>query len=91
MWFSARRIDEIGALHMLGMTLLVVSGVSYVLLAHQSGSIGAALLTGVTLLFMVVPLVPWWLRESSIVTLLVYGLFSASTWSAASSTRRRWR
>ena len=40
-YFSARRVKEIVALHVLGMTLLIVSGTSFVLLAHQHGGFGA--------------------------------------------------
>lgn len=81
--FAARAIHEIRTLHVLGMTLLVISGSSFVLLAHRAGGFGAALFSAVVLLYMVVPMVPWGLREASIVTMLIYGLFSSSIWSVA--------
>ena len=82
-YFAARNVRELQALHLLGMALLVVSGSGFVLLAHKSGSFDAALFSSVVLLFMIVPLVPWGLREASIVTLLLYGLISSSTWSVS--------
>ncbi|MEE9279938.1 MAG: GGDEF domain-containing protein [Myxococcota bacterium] len=82
-YFSARAINEIKSLHVLGMTLLIISGTAFVLLAHQTGAFGAALFSSVVLLFMVVPMVPWGLREASLVTLLIYAVFSSSTWSVS--------
>ncbi len=82
-YFSARAIHEIKTLHVLGMTLLIISGTAFVLLAHRTGAFGAALFSSVVLLFMAVPMVPWGLREASIVTLLIYGVVSSSTWSVA--------
>ena len=80
-YLSARAINEIKSLHVLGMTLLIISGTAFVLLAHQTGAFGAALFSSVVLLFMVIPMVPWGLREASLVTLLIYAVFSSSTWS----------
>ncbi len=82
-YFAARNVRELQALHLLGMALLVVSGSGFVLLAHKNGSFDAALFSSVVLLFMIVPLVPWGLREASVVTLLLYGLISSSTWSVS--------
>jgi diguanylate cyclase (GGDEF)-like protein len=82
-YVSARAIDEIRSLQLLGMTLVIITGTAFVLLAHRTGAFGTALFGSVVLLFMVIPMVPWGLREASIVTLLVYGLFSSSTWSVA--------
>ena len=81
--FSARAVRELRALHVLGMALLIVSGTAFVLLAHRTSSLGAVLFTSAALLFMVVPLVPWGLREASLVTLLLYGVFSSSTWTVS--------
>jgi diguanylate cyclase (GGDEF)-like protein len=80
-YFSSRAIREIRTLHVLGMTLLIISGTAFVLVAHQQGAFGAALFTSVALLFMVIPMVPWGLREASTVTLLIYAVFSSSTWA----------
>jgi diguanylate cyclase (GGDEF)-like protein len=82
---SARAVSEIRALHLLGMSLLVVSCTAMVLLAHQTGVFSSVLFASVALLFMVVPLVPWGLREASIVTALIYGAVTASTLTTQSS------
>ena len=77
--FSARATSRIQVLYLLGTVLLVIIGVGLVLLAHQSGSFSGTLFAAVALLFMVVPMVPWGLRDAALVTLLIYGLFTGST------------
>lgn len=76
---SAKSTSDIRVLYLLGTVLLVIIGVGLVLLAHRAGSFSGTLFTAVALLFMVVPMVPWGLRDAAIVTLLIYGLFTAST------------
>ncbi|RDH85506.1 MAG: hypothetical protein DIZ78_11245 [endosymbiont of Escarpia spicata] len=78
---SARSVQEIRVLYLLGMTLLVVNGVAFVLLAHHTGSFNAALFASVILLFLLMPLVPWGLREAMLIVLLVYAVFTLSTLS----------
>ncbi len=78
---SSRTVKQTEVLYLLSITLLVVSGSAFVLLAHQTGSFSAALLSSVVLLFMVVPMVPWGLREASAVVLLIYLVFTLSTLS----------
>jgi diguanylate cyclase (GGDEF)-like protein len=80
---SSRTVKQTEVLYLLSITLLVVSGSAFVLLAHQTGSFSAALLSSVVLLFMVVPTVPWGLREASTVVLLIYLVFTLSTLSVA--------
>ncbi|MDX2505987.1 MAG: GGDEF domain-containing protein [Gammaproteobacteria bacterium] len=80
---SARSIHEINVLYLLGMTLLVVNGVAFVLLAHHTGTFNAALFASVILLFLLMPLVPWGLREAMLIVLLVYSVFTFSTLSVA--------
>lgn len=80
---SARAVEETKVLYLLGTTLLVVIGVAFVLLAHHAGTLNAALFAGVILLFLVMPLVPWGMREATLIVLLVYGLFTVSTVSVA--------
>jgi diguanylate cyclase (GGDEF)-like protein len=60
----------------------MVSGTAFVLLAHHTATLSMALFASVTVLFMVIPLVPWGLREGLIVATLIYGTFTVSTWSA---------
>ncbi len=82
-YLSCGSIHEIRTLHLLGMTLLVVSGTALVLLAHQEGGFNMALIASVSLLFMVVPMMPWGLREALVITALIYGSLSSSTFMAA--------
>ena len=79
---SARAIRDVQSLYLLGTTLLMISGTAFVLLAHNSGTFSFALFASVTLLFMVVPLVPWGLKEAVLVLSLIYGTFTFSTWGA---------
>ena len=76
---SAKSVTAIRVLYLLGTVLLVIIGLGLVLLAHQAGSLGGTVFVTVALLFMVVPMVPWGLRDAAIVTLLIYGLFTGST------------
>jgi len=76
---SSRAVRETRALYLLGTTLLVVSGVAFVLLAHHAQSLNASLFVGVMLLFLVMPLVPWGLREALLIVVLVYSMFTLST------------
>lgn len=79
---STRFITAAPMLYMLGMTLLIIAGTAFVLLAHKTGAFSAALLSSTVLLFMVVPLVPWGLREAALVVSLIYIVFTLSTLSA---------
>jgi diguanylate cyclase (GGDEF)-like protein len=70
-------------LYLLATTLLVINGLAMVLLAHQMGGFNSALFASVVLLFLVMPLVPWGLREALLIVLLVYAIFTVSTLSVA--------
>ena len=61
--FSSRAVHDIGALYLLGMVLLVVSGTTFVLIAHSTQALGPVIFASVGLLFMAIPTVPWGLRE----------------------------
>jgi diguanylate cyclase (GGDEF)-like protein len=78
---TARSALKINVLYLLGTVLLVIIGVGLVLLAHQARSFSGTLFAAVALLFMVVPMVPWGLRDAGIVTVLIYGVFTGSTLS----------
>jgi len=82
-WLSSRSIGDPKALYLLGMTLLVVSGTANVLLAHYQQVFHPMLFASVALLFVVIPMMPWGLREALVVTLLIYTIFTFS--SAGSS------
>ena len=81
--FTSRRVLETKALYLLCMALIVVSGVAFVLLAHREGNFNNALLPSVVVLFMVIPIVPWGLREGLAIVSLVYLVFTVSTMSVA--------
>jgi diguanylate cyclase (GGDEF)-like protein len=79
--FTSRKVSETKALYLLCMTLIIVSGMAFVLLAHQEGNFNNALLPSVVVLFMVIPIVPWGLREGLAIVSLVYLVFTLSTMS----------
>ncbi|MDO7597662.1 MAG: GGDEF domain-containing protein [Pseudomonadota bacterium] len=77
-FFSARSMSDLKTLNMLGITLLVLSATAFVSIAHQTGEFTPLLFSNVVLLFMLVPLIPWGLREASIVVLLIYLMITLS-------------
>ncbi|MGH8496720.1 MAG: GGDEF domain-containing protein, partial [Gammaproteobacteria bacterium] len=77
---SARAARQLRELYTLGITLLAVTSAALVLLAHQAGSVSGPLLASVVLLFMVIPLVPWGIGHCACAILLVYGVFTLSTY-----------
>ncbi len=78
---SANWISDTRALNMLGTILLVITGVAIMAIAHRNGNLNAGLLSSVVLLFMVIPVVPWGLREVCVVVGLIYLTFTFSTLS----------
>ena len=78
---SSRWVSDIGSLHLLGTILLVITGVAIMAVAHRTGSVNAGLLTSVVLLFMVMPITPWGLREAAIISGLTYLVFTFSALS----------
>jgi diguanylate cyclase (GGDEF)-like protein len=80
---SASAISDIKVLYLLGMVLLAVSGLAFTLLAHRYGVFTATLFSTVVLLFMVVPLVPWGMREALLAVGIIYVIFTGSTLSVA--------
>lgn len=77
--FSARASIDIRALYLLAMTLLIVGSVAIVLLAHHTGSFSVGIFGFMVLLFTIIPLVPWGLREAGAVIALIYAVFTLST------------
>jgi len=75
---ACRAIKTTQMLYMLGITLLVIAGTAFVLLAHKTGNFSSALLSSTVLLFMIVPLVPWGVREATAVVFLIYMVFTLS-------------
>lgn len=76
---SATRVAQVRALNLLAMLLLIVAGSSLVLLARQSGHLHLLLLLSVATLLMLVPLVPWGLREALVTTGAIYIMFTSLT------------
>ncbi len=76
---SARWLDEIKVLNLLGMALLVVTGAALMLLAHRTNNLGVALTVGFATLFMAIPIMTWGLKESLTVIALIYVLLTFSS------------
>ncbi len=77
---STRTATDARSLYLLGATLLLVSGTAFVLLANTVGDYNLALFASVTLLIIVIPIVPWGLREGTMLLMLIYGMFTMATW-----------
>jgi diguanylate cyclase (GGDEF)-like protein len=75
---SVRYVTDLSALNLLGMILLVITGVAIMTIAHRTGSLNSGLMSSIVLLFMVMPLVPWGVREASIIVSLTYITFTLS-------------
>jgi diguanylate cyclase (GGDEF)-like protein len=78
-YWSAWRIPKVKALYLLAMTLLVICGSSLVMIAQQTGKIDTIVSSSVAVVLMLVPLVPWGLREASITIGAIYFMFTTST------------
>ena len=59
------------------------------LLAHRIGSVNGALLASVVLLFMVIPVVPWGLKQCLTAMALIYVTFTLSTLGVAGQIHGR--
>jgi diguanylate cyclase (GGDEF)-like protein len=66
------------------MVLLSLTALAFTLLAQKEGNFTGATLSTVVLLFMVVPLVPWGMREALLALATIYTILTGSTLSAAS-------
>ena len=85
--FSAKKLSDtadLKVLYLLGMVLLSLTALAFTLLAQKEGNFTGATLSTVVLLFMVVPLVPWGMREALLALGTIYTILTASTMSAAS-------
>jgi diguanylate cyclase len=78
-----RTQSSLRSLYALGVTLLVVTSAALVLLAHRIGSVNGALLASLVLLFMVIPVVPWGLKQCLTAMALIYVTFTLSTLGVA--------
>ena len=75
---SARFLRDIGSLHALGMAFLTIGALVLTILAHRAGELHIGTMAGTVMLFVAIPLVPWALRETSIVIGLTYLLLMSS-------------
>ncbi|MDH3629518.1 MAG: GGDEF domain-containing protein [Gammaproteobacteria bacterium] len=82
MVFASRTVGDPQALHLLGVTLLAVSGSAFILLAHYQHVFHPMLFASVAMLFIVIPMMSWGLGEALAVTLLIYTMFTLSTLEA---------
>ncbi len=78
-FLSARKMGDLKVLYLLGITLLTLSATAFVSIAHQTSSFSVLLFANIVLLFMAVPMVPWGIREASIVIFIIYALLTLST------------
>ena len=84
---SAKKLSaggDLKTLYLLGMVLLSMTALAFTLLAQRDGNFSGPTLSTVVLLFMVVPLVPWGMREALIALGTIYVILTGSTLSAAS-------
>lgn len=75
---SAFFVKDIRALQTLGMTFLIIGALSVTVLAHRSGDLNIGMMAAVVMLLVAIPLVPWALREATVVVGLTYALLTLS-------------
>lgn len=80
---SAYHIQEIRVLYMLAMVLHILCGSALVMLAQQLGRLDMLIIASVAVLLMLVPLVPWGLREAAITISATYAMFTFSLFASA--------
>ena len=80
---AARHAGDLRTLHLLGTVLLIISATAFILLAHRTGDLSGGLLTSIVLLIVIVPMMPWGLRDATLVVCLSYCLLSLSSISVS--------
>ena len=75
---SAAYVDDVRALHVLGMSFLIIGALAITFLAHRAGDLNIGMIAAIVMLFIAIPLVPWALREAVIVVGLTYLLLTSS-------------
>ncbi|MBT8102976.1 MAG: GGDEF domain-containing protein [Gammaproteobacteria bacterium] len=78
---SARFVDEIRALQGLGMVLIIVTALAVILVAHRSGDLSIGMMAAIVMLFISIPLIPWALRETTVVVACTILLLTSSLFS----------
>lgn len=69
---AARRVNDVRELHALATALLVVAAIALMFVSQRAGEAGPLLLANAVVLFVVIPLVPWGLREATAVTVILW-------------------
>lgn len=77
-YVSAALTKDVRSLHALGITFLVIGALAITLLAHRTGSLDIGVIAAVAMLFTAIPIVPWALREASVVIASTYLLLTLS-------------
>ncbi|MDJ0939561.1 MAG: GGDEF domain-containing protein [Woeseiaceae bacterium] len=75
---AARYVDDVRGLQVLGMTFLIIGALAVTFLAHEVGDLNVGMMAAVVMLFVAIPIVPWALREASLVVVATYGLMTSS-------------
>ncbi len=78
-FWSARQVRDVQALNLLAMLLLIVCASALVLLARRSGTLHVVVMLSVAILLMLIPLMPWGLREASLTCAAIYLMFTSLT------------
>lgn len=78
-FWSARQVRDVTALNLLAMLLLIVCASALVLLARRSGTLHVVVMLSVAILLMLIPLMPWGLREASLTCAAIYLMFTSLT------------
>ena len=78
---SAHFVHEVLALQLLGVVLVVASALAIIFEAHSSGDLTIGMMAAIVMLVISTPLIPWGLREATVVvglliTLLTFSLMS---------------
>ena len=75
---SAAYLKDVRTLQVLGMAFLIIGALCLTSLAHQAGELHIGIMAATVLMFVAIPLVPWALRETSVVIGLSYLLLTSS-------------
>ena len=75
---STRFVHEIPALQVLAVVLIVVSAMAVVFVAHATGDLTIGMMAAIIMLLISTPLIPWALRETTIVIGVLYALLASS-------------
>ena len=75
---SAVFVEDVRSLQMLGVAFLIVSAVAITFLAHGTGDLSIGMMAAIVMLFVVIPVIPWALREALAVVALAYFLLTVS-------------